>query len=90
MNAVVKTVVNQKIKEQQKVNNDRSSIVLFGFPEENKDRQELLSVFKFLDSCCEIIMYIRIGRTQKSVGCPLKVVLKSSSDVNFVLSNASI
>ena len=45
-------------------------------------------MFKFLDCRCEIIKHIRIGRTQKSVGHPLKVALKSPSDVNFVLSNA--
>ena len=37
MNAVVKTVVYQTIKEQQKANNDKSSIVVYGLPEENKD-----------------------------------------------------
>ena len=88
MNAVVKTVVNQIIKEQQKVYNDRSSIVVYGFPEENKDSQELINMFKFLDCRCEIIMHIRIGPSQKLGGRLLKVVLKSPNDVNFVLSNA--
>ena len=88
MNNVAKTVVNQTIKEQKKVSINRSSIVVYGFPEENKDRQELLSMFKFLDCRCEIIRLIRISRTMESVRLPLKLVLKSPSDVNFVLSNA--
>ena len=60
MNAVVKTVVNQTIKEQQKVNNDRSNFVVYGFPEKNKDRQKLISMLKFLDCRCKIIMHIRV------------------------------
>mgnify|MGYP000626795235 CR=1 FL=1 len=89
---IVKNVVSQTIKEQQKVDSDICTIVVYGFPEDGNDYYDLLNMFDFLECNCKIVRYSRFVRVVKKdntfSGRPIKVELRSSGDVNFVLSCA--
>ena len=81
---MVKNAVSAAIQEQQKASTDKSSIAVFGFPEEGNDYAQLLDMFDFLDARCDIIRQSRLGRlSQRSGGSnarPIKVELRSVSD----------
>jgi hypothetical protein len=84
----VKSAVSEAIKEQQKVISDRSSIVVYGFPEEGHDTAQLLDMFAFLDCRCDVIRQLRIGRNLQSTARPIKVELRSASDASVILARA--
>ena len=87
----MKTVVSQAFKEQQKVDVDKSTVVVYGFSMEGQDRDEVLSMLDFLGCHCSFVRLTRIGlagnHAKKSLGRPIKLQLKAPGDVNIILSN---
>lgn len=87
---VVKSVVSETIKEQQKVNTANASLVVKGFPEEGNDYVQLLDMFQYLYCKCDVISPTRIGNQDysKSKMRPIKVVLSQASNASVILRRA--
>lgn len=89
---IVKSAVSEAIREQQKASTDRSSIVVYGFPEEENDNAQLLEMFDFMGARCDVIRHSRIGRSphqsNKSSTRPIRVELRSASNASIILSRA--
>ena len=86
---ILKNVVVQAMNEQCKSEINESIIVIYGFPEDNNDYNELLDMFDFLKCRCDIVRHMRMGKLindKRSKGRPLKVKLRSISTVNSIMS----
>ncbi len=89
VSSVVKAVVSQTMKEQQRVSDDKSTIVIYGFPEDGNDRVELREMFDFIGCRCAIAQHTRIGCvTDHSRSRPIKVKLNSPGEANLIISCA--
>lgn len=94
--SLVKTVVSQTLKEQYKAVSVKSTLVVYGFPEEGADYDELLSMFDYMGCRCDIIQHTRLGRSMSNnqkngranIGRPIRVELNSPDSVDLVLSKA--
>lgn len=85
----VKNAVFQALKEQRKATAEESTIVVYGFPDEDNDREELEKMFYFLRCDCRIIRHGRLGHANKGKSFrPIKVELSSTDQVLSLLSNA--
>ncbi len=89
---LVKSVVSQTIKEQHKTTSVKSTLVVYGFPEEGVDYEELIAMFDYLGCRCDISRHIRLGRPvsngRKNIARPIKVELRSPDMVDSILSQA--
>ena len=87
---MVKTVVNQTVMEQCKIASCNSCLVVYGFPEEGNDYDELVDMFDYLSCHCEIVRHQRMRYAARcnSAGRPIKVELRSTSAITFILSHA--
>ena len=92
VSSVVKAVVSQTMKEQQRVSDDKSTIVVYGFPEDGNDRRELHKMLDFFGCRCDIAQHTRIGRmtdhSKSLYGRPIKVKLNSPREANLIFSCA--
>jgi len=90
---ILKNAVSEALKEQHKLNADRSSVVVYGFPEEGNDIPQLRDMLDFLGCRIDIIRSSRVGRSHHQTGNssarPIKVELRSVSDVSIILSRAN-
>ena len=85
---VVKKVISQTLAEQCKLTLDKSTLVVYGFPEEGDDYDELLAMFECPDCHCDVIRHQRMGHAARNnVGRPIKVELRSPRAAGFILSN---
>ena len=90
----VKNAISQAIKEQRKVDARDATIVGYDFLEDNHDCNELLHMFDVLRCRCIITQHFRIGndlatyRNKKTARRPIKLQLKSSGDIKFILANS--
>ena len=89
---IEKNAVFEAIREQQKVITDKSSIIIYGFPEEGNDNEQLLDKLTFLGSHCDIIQHTWIGSSSyqhnTSSVRPIKIALRSFNDASIILSRA--
>jgi hypothetical protein len=70
---VLKSVVAETIREQQKATTNSSCLVVNGFPEESKDYTQLVEMLSYLQYKCDIICCSRIGHQKGSKIRPIKV-----------------
>jgi hypothetical protein len=88
---IVKNAVSVPIQEQQKADAGRCSIMVYNFPEEGKDYDELLNMFTYLGCRCDIVKQERFGRAARHDRvCPLKIVLRTLTDASMIVSRAKI
>jgi hypothetical protein len=85
--AAVKSAVSEAIQEQQKAASDKSSVVVFGFPDEGDDYKHLREMLDFLDCRCIITHHSRVGFANNRVR-PIRLELKSANDAKLVLARA--
>ena len=86
---IVKSAVSEAIREQQKANVDKSSVVFYGFPEEGDDNTQLRDMIDYLGCRCDVTRHSRIGHPHQSKSArPIKIEFKSFNDASVVLSKA--
>ncbi len=85
--ANLSSVAKSVMKEQRKADKAESTLVVYGFPEDDNDSDELTHMFDFLGCVCNINSHTRFGRVGTAPR-PIKVQLKSSDEVSLVLSHA--
>jgi hypothetical protein len=65
--------------------------MVYNFPEEGKDYDELLDMFTYLGCRCDIVKQERFGRTAHHDKVrPLKVILRSLIDASMILSRTKL
>ncbi len=85
---IVKSAVSEAMREQQKAITNKSSIVIYGFPEEGKDIAQLQEMLDFLNCQCDVTRSTRVGREYNGKVRPIKMELRTSSDASIILSRA--
>ena len=89
---LLKTAESEALKEDRKAISDGCTIVVYGFPEDGSDHNDLMDMFDFLCCRCVITRQARIGHAAShdanSKCHPTKVELISSGAVDFLLVNA--
>ena len=86
----ISKAVKSAVREQRKEDMDRSTVVVYGFPEGGNDQYELSCMFDFLRCNCDILRHRRIGwansKGKRPSSRPIKVELRNPGDVSLVLS----
>ena len=90
----MKAAVAQAMKEQRQADCDEASVVVYGFPEEGCDEDQLQEMLHFLNCPRNIYRHYRIGRPVDRAASasisprPIKLEFISNVDANLLLSNA--
>ena len=88
---LVKSAVSEAMREHQKVNAEKSSVVVYGFPEEGHDDAQLHDMLDFLGCRGDFTRSSRMGRSSYQGGAtarPLKLELRTANDASNILSRA--
>ena len=92
---VVKSVVADSFKEQCITNEDSSSVVIHGVPESMDDLIKVRDLFKLVNYADSLLNLFRMGKSNthpagRKLYRPMKVILWSIKDRNYVLKSAKV
>ena len=88
----IKLATDENIKLHKKTEIHNSSLAVYSFPEYGCDLADLYEMLRFLGYTGDIICHERIGRTgdNNTSSQPIKVVLRSTSDQELILSRSNM
>jgi hypothetical protein len=89
---MVKAAVSEAIREHHKTCSENAMRVIYDFPEEGHDQNQVQKMLEFLECACNLPQLTMIGRSMShgnaSSPRPIKLELKTAKDAERIMSKA--